>query len=183
MITAVCRQARSPRHTALRQELDEEQLERGIESVSSSDEEADLMPHCLQGYGQSSSSEEDLPDILWGCPMIWAPRCRPSRGARTQWKPPSGPSSWATSLWPIKLVLSRSNVVSDQTSVRADAYHFGCFGPSRVCQAWLTRDWASSGKLLVCDALPAYASLAEMSGKALSEPDEAPATELPTPYS
>ena len=25
--------------------------------------------------------------------------------------------------------------------------------PSRVCQAWLTRDWASSGKLLVCDAV------------------------------
>ena len=25
--------------------------------------------------------------------------------------------------------------------------------PSRVCQAWLTRDWASSGKLLVCDSV------------------------------
>ena len=25
--------------------------------------------------------------------------------------------------------------------------------PARVCQAWLTRDWASSGKLLVCDAV------------------------------
>ena len=25
--------------------------------------------------------------------------------------------------------------------------------PPRVCQAWLTRDWASSGKLLVCDAV------------------------------
>ena len=25
--------------------------------------------------------------------------------------------------------------------------------PTRVCQAWLTRDWASSGKLLVCDAV------------------------------
>ena len=25
--------------------------------------------------------------------------------------------------------------------------------PTRVCQTWLTRDWASSGKLLVCDAV------------------------------
>ena len=38
-------------------------MERGIDSASSSDEERDLMPNCLQGYGESSGSESDLPDI------------------------------------------------------------------------------------------------------------------------
>ena len=45
-----------------RQELETEQLERGIDSVSSSDEEADLQAHCLQGYGDTSGSESDLPE-------------------------------------------------------------------------------------------------------------------------
>ena len=30
------------------------------------DEEADFLPHCRQGYDESSASEEDLPDILAG---------------------------------------------------------------------------------------------------------------------
>ena len=46
-----------------RQELESEALERGIYSASSSDEEADFLPHCRQGYDESSASEEDLPDI------------------------------------------------------------------------------------------------------------------------
>ena len=41
-------------------------MERGIHSASSSDEEADLQPHCLQGYGESNGSESDLPDISGG---------------------------------------------------------------------------------------------------------------------
>ena len=49
-----------------RQELETEQLERGIDSVSSSDEEADLQAHCLQGYGDTSGSESDLPDTSVG---------------------------------------------------------------------------------------------------------------------
>ena len=42
--------------------MESEQLERGIDSVSDSDEEADLQPHCLQGYGGASGSESDLPE-------------------------------------------------------------------------------------------------------------------------
>ena len=49
-----------------RQELDSEALERGIDSASSSDEEADFLPHCRQGYEESSASESDLPDIPGG---------------------------------------------------------------------------------------------------------------------
>ena len=49
-----------------RQDLDTEQLERGIHSASSSDEEADFLPHCRQGYDESSASESDLPDIPGG---------------------------------------------------------------------------------------------------------------------
>ena len=49
-----------------RQELETEQLERGIDSVSSSDEEADLQAHCLQGHGDTGGSESDLPDISVG---------------------------------------------------------------------------------------------------------------------
>ena len=49
-----------------RQELDSEALERGIDSVSSSDEEADFLPHCRQGYEGSSGSESDLPEIPGG---------------------------------------------------------------------------------------------------------------------
>ena len=41
-------------------------MERGIHSASSSDEEVDLLPHCRQGYDESSASEEDLPDIPGG---------------------------------------------------------------------------------------------------------------------
>ena len=44
-----------------RQELGTEQLERGVQSASSSDEE--LLPHCRVGYDGSSGSESDLPDI------------------------------------------------------------------------------------------------------------------------
>ena len=49
-----------------RQELETEQLERGIDSVSSSDEEADLQAHCLQGYDDTSGSEDDLPELTGG---------------------------------------------------------------------------------------------------------------------
>ena len=49
-----------------RQDLEIEQLERGIYSASSSDEEADLLPHCRQGYEESSGSESDLPEIPGG---------------------------------------------------------------------------------------------------------------------
>jgi len=49
-----------------RQDLEIEQLERGIDSVSSSDEEADLQAHCLQGYGDTSGSESDLPEPTVG---------------------------------------------------------------------------------------------------------------------
>ena len=49
-----------------RQELDSEALERGIYSASSSDEEADFLPHCRQGYEESSASESDLPEIPGG---------------------------------------------------------------------------------------------------------------------
>ena len=46
--------------------MEGEQLERGIDSVSEDDEEADLQPHCLQGYGGSSGSESDLPEPTAG---------------------------------------------------------------------------------------------------------------------
>ena len=49
-----------------RQELDSEALERGIDSASSSGEEADFLPHCRQGYEESSASESDLPEIPGG---------------------------------------------------------------------------------------------------------------------
>ena len=49
-----------------RQDLETEQLERGIYSASSSDEEADFLPHCRQGYEESSASESDLPEIPGG---------------------------------------------------------------------------------------------------------------------
>ena len=49
-----------------RQDLESEQLERGIYSASSSDEEADLLPHCRQGYEGSTGSESDLPEIPGG---------------------------------------------------------------------------------------------------------------------
>ena len=49
-----------------RQDLEIEQLERGIYSASSSDEEADFLPHCRQGYEESSASESDLPEIPGG---------------------------------------------------------------------------------------------------------------------
>ena len=49
-----------------RQELESEALERGIYSASSSDEEADFLPHCRQGYEESSASESDLPEIPGG---------------------------------------------------------------------------------------------------------------------
>ena len=45
-----------------RQELETEQVERGLYSASSSDEENDLLPHCRQGYEESSSLEEDFLD-------------------------------------------------------------------------------------------------------------------------
>ena len=41
-------------------------MERGIDSVSDSDEEADLQAHCLQGYGDTSGSESDFPDTSVG---------------------------------------------------------------------------------------------------------------------
>ena len=41
-------------------------MERLIQSASSSDEEADLQANCLQGYGESSGSESDMPDIAVG---------------------------------------------------------------------------------------------------------------------
>ena len=49
-----------------RQDLETEQLERGIYSASSSDEEADFLPHCRQGCEESSASESDLPEIPGG---------------------------------------------------------------------------------------------------------------------
>ena len=49
-----------------RQELESEALERRIYSASSSDEEADFLPHCGQGYEESSASESDLPEIPGG---------------------------------------------------------------------------------------------------------------------
>ena len=50
----------------LTQDLENEQLERGADSVSEDDEEANLQPHCLQGYGGSSGSESDLPEPTGG---------------------------------------------------------------------------------------------------------------------
>ena len=38
------------------------QAQKAEASSDDSDEEADLRPHCLQGYGESTGSESDLPD-------------------------------------------------------------------------------------------------------------------------
>ena len=54
-----------------RQDLEIEQLERGIYSASSSDEEADLLPHCRQGYEESSASESDLFEIPGVGGFVW----------------------------------------------------------------------------------------------------------------
>ena len=56
-----------------RQELDSEALERGIYSASSSDEEADFLPHCRQGYEESSASESALFEIPGGGGFV--PQC------------------------------------------------------------------------------------------------------------
>ena len=46
--------------------MESEQLERGIEFVSDSDEETDVQAHCLHGYGGTSGSESDLPEPTVG---------------------------------------------------------------------------------------------------------------------